>query len=293
MDERLKDSGSFPKVILLDTTNFCNLKCSMCGHRLMTREKGRMSMDLVRKIVDEIAEKDKSARVWMVFFGEALILRYKLLWGIYYAKKRGLKDVVLNSNGNLLDKEMALGLIESGLDAIYIGIDAFSEATYNITRVGGDYIKTMNNVQTLLRLIEYRKSRLKVFVQFVEMEENKHEVKDFTDYWTDQGAIVKIRPKITWAGTVNSYNLKQIDRYPCYWAMRSFNICWDGRVVLCSVDYDAKYVAGNINQESIEQVWRKMKPLRQAHLDSKFDMLPEFCRDCTDWQMARAKYYDS
>jgi MoaA/NifB/PqqE/SkfB family radical SAM enzyme len=291
--ERTEDAGTFPKVILLDTTNYCNLKCSMCGHRIMTREKGRMSMPLFRKIIDEIAEKDKTARVWMVFFGEALILRYKLLWQILYAKKKGLKDVVLNSNGCLLDEETSLGLIESGLDSIYIGIDAFNPETYSKIRVGGDYNQTVNNVNTLLDLKrKLGATNPKVFVQFVEMEENAAEIEDFTKYWTERGATVKIRPKVTWAGKVDPWKVQSVPRYPCYWAMRTFNICWDGRVVLCSVDYDARFVAGDINNESIQSVWLgSLKKIREYHTGGGYDSLPSFCRDCTDWQMAKAAYY--
>jgi MoaA/NifB/PqqE/SkfB family radical SAM enzyme len=292
-DERTKDAGPFPKVILLDTTNFCNLRCSMCGHRLMTRKKGRMSMQLVRKLIDEIAAVDKTARVWMVFFGEALILRYQLYWEILYAKRKGLEDVVLNSNGCLLDEETCIGLIESGLDAIYVGIDAFNPETYAKLRVGGDYDKVVGNVNTLLDL-ERRMgvSKPEVFVQFVEMEDNTKEIEGFTNYWTERGATVKIRPKITWAGTVEPWNTKSVQRYPCYWAMRTCNIGWDGRVVLCSVDYDAKFVAGDVSKDSIQSVWLgSLKKIREMHLKGDYDSLPSFCRDCTDWQMARATYY--
>jgi len=291
--ERLKDAGDFPKVILIDTTNYCNLRCSMCGHRLMTRKKGTMDIKLFRKIIDEIAEKDKSVRVWMVFFGEALLLKDKLYPLISYAKDKGLKDVVLNSNGNLLDEKVCLGLIKSGLDAIYVGIDAFSSEVYQKLRVGGNYEKVVKNVNTLIQLEKrLRVNKPKVFVQFVEMEENEEETDAFTKYWSDQGAIVKIRPKVSWAGTVQSWKVKNLQRYPCYWLMRTLNICWDGRVALCSCDYDAKFVAGNVNKDPIQSIWSgKLKELRQAQTEGRWELLPKFCQECKDWQFARADYF--
>lgn len=291
--ERTQDAGQFPKVLLLDTTNYCNLKCSMCGRKSMQRPQGKMSMSLFRKIIDEIAEKDRTARVWMVFFGEALLLKHQLAWQILYAKRKGLTDVVLNSNGTLLTEENARCLIESGLDAIYIGIDAFDPVTYSENRVGGHYFTTVDNVNRLLELKkEYKSETPKVFVQFVVMENNKNQVDDFAKYWTDKGAEVKIRPKVTWAGTIEPYGIKNIDRYPCYWAMRTFNICWDGRVSLCSCDFDCKFNAGDINNESIQSVWlSSLKNIRDMHTNGKFNELPDFCRDCMDWQQARATYY--
>ncbi len=293
-DLRLRDAGAFPKVILLDTTNFCNLRCSMCGHRLMTRPKGKMSMGLYRKLIDEIADKDKDARVWLVFFGEALIFKEMLCRQIQYAKSKGLTDVVLNSNGVLLDRMSSIDLIASGLDAIYVGIDAFDEATYNKLRVGGNYNKVVTNVNQLIELERgLGLSHLKIFVQFVEMAENTHQVEAFTEYWTRQGATVKIRPKVTWAGIVPAWNAKDTNRHPCYWAMRTFNVCWDGRVVLCSVDCDAGFVAGDVSKDTIESVWMgPLRKLRLMHQMEHYQNLPEICRKCTDWQMAKAEYHD-
>ena len=177
--KRIEDAGAFPKVVLIDTVSFCNLKCSMCVHKDMTRKKGFMSWNLFKKIIDEIAMEDKSARVWMVFFGEALMLKKRkpsIFDMIVYAKNKGLEDVVMNSNGNLLDREAARGLIESKLNAIYIGIDAFKPETYEKVRIGGNYKETVNNITRLIKMKDELHSKYpQVFVQFVEMDINKDE----------------------------------------------------------------------------------------------------------------------
>lgn len=295
---RLTDSGSFPKVVLIDTISFCDLKCSMCGHKDMARKRGKMSMGLFKKVIDEIAETNKDTRVWMVFFGEALILKKTTLFPmIQYAKGKGLTDVVLNSNANLLDEDAAKGLIKSGLDAIYIGIDAFTQETYAKIRVGGDYHKVVSNVRNLIKIKKgLGAEKPLVYVQFVEMEINKHEVNDFIKFWKQEGAVVKIRPMVSWAGLVNAPNLTipMQERWPCYWAMQTMSIADDGKVVMCAVDVDARFVAGNINQESIKSVWNgKLKQIRQMHQNSEFNKLPFPCKDCKDWQSARADYYNA
>ena len=295
---RLEDAGSFPKVILIDTISYCNLRCSMCVHKEMVRKKGIMPWNLFTKIIDEIAEVDKHVRVWMVFFGEALLLKRKtpsIFDMIAYAKSKGLTDVVLNSNGNLLDHKAAKGLIESGLDAIYIGIDAFKPETYVKLRVGGNYEKTVNNVVNLIELKRQMNSENpKVFVQFVEMDINTNEKEDFIKFWAAKGAIVKIRPKVSWAGMINAPNLilGNEERWPCYWAMQTISITDTGKVVTCAVDLDAKYVAGDVNEKPLKEIWNGgLKKLRHLHISKKFEDLPEICRDCKDWQSARADYY--
>jgi radical SAM protein with 4Fe4S-binding SPASM domain len=257
-----------------------------------------MPWDLFTKCVDEIAATDKNVRVWMVFFGEPLVRRrYKptIFDMIRYAKGRGLTDVVLNSNANLLDERTSRDLIDSGLDALYIGIDAYSPETYDVVRVGGDYETVVNNVLTLLRLKgETGASNPDVFTQFVEMEENAHEKDAFIAYWTAAGAKVKIRPKVSWAGKVSAPNLRLGDdeRWPCYWAMKSMSITDRGKVVTCAVDLDARFVAGDVNVQSMRDVWTgPLRQLRSAHERRAFETLPPHCRDCRDWQAASADFY--
>jgi radical SAM protein with 4Fe4S-binding SPASM domain len=295
---RLREAGAFPSVVLLDSISYCNLLCSMCFHKDMTRKRGLMPWDRFVKIIDEVAEKRPDARVWMVFFGEALIIKKRkptIFDMIKYAKSKGLSDVVLNSNANLLDDQAARDLIDSGLDAIYIGIDAATPETYAKVRVGGNYDKVVKNV---LNLLDIQKQtgvdHPKVFVQFVEMDINQHEVSAFVEFWKDKGANVKIRPKVSWAGKVDAPNLVLGDeeRWPCYWAMHSMSITDQGKVVTCAVDLDAGWVAGDVNTHSLEEIWNQsLKEFRRKHLDGEFSELPPICRDCRDWQSARADYY--
>lgn len=295
---RLEDAENFPKVILIDTVSYCNLECSMCVHKEMTRKKGAMTWEVFRKIIDEIAEVDKNVRVWMVFFGEALILKNRkpsIFDMIAYAKSKGLMDIVLNSNGNLLDEEVSKKLIESGLDAIYFGIDAATPESYSKIRVGGDYYKTVNNIKSLVQLkkVDMMK-KPEIYVQFVEMELNKYEKEDFINFWKDESVIVKIRPKVSWAGSIDAPNLifDNKDRWPCHWAMQTMSITDTGKVVTCAVDLDAKFIAGDVSVQSLKEVWNgKLKELRELHKNRKFEELPELCANCKDWQAARADYY--
>lgn len=295
---RIQDSGDFPKVILIDTVSYCNLRCSMCVHKKMTRKKGIISWELLTKIIDEVAAVDKNVRVWMVFFGDPFIIKRRkpsIFDMIRYAKDSGLTDVVVNSNGSLMDEKSARKLIDSGLDAIYFGVDAFNPETYAKLRVGGDYGETVANIQNLVHLKKTMGvEKPAVFVQFVEMDSNAHEKDDFIKFWSEQGAMVKIRPKVSWAGAIDASNLvlDNKDRWPCHWAMQTMSITDTGKVVTCAVDLDAKFVAGDLNKQTIKEIWNgNLKELRRLHVSRRFEELPENCRNCRDWQSARANYY--
>ena len=279
------------RTVLLDTTSFCNLQCVMCPHKDMTRTKGRMDWALIKKILDEISCIDKTIRVWLVFFGEALLLKNttpSIFDIITYAKSIGLKDVVLNTNANLLDKKTSERLIQCGLDSIYIGIDAFSKEIYSQIRVGGDYQRVLQNVLDLIEVNKTFKNPISIQVQFVEMEINKHELVKFIDFWTKKGADVKIRKKLSWSGLMPSGKKEnKKNRHPCYWIMNSISITDTGDVATCAADPEARFIAGNVRTQSIKEIWEgKMKELRDIHIKKNWDRLPFPCNECNDWKIS-------
>ncbi|ABR30373.1 hypothetical protein SU69_02600 [Thermosipho melanesiensis] len=294
--QRIQDENKnlFPSVVLIDSISYCNLKCAMCPHKDMTRKPGIMSWKLYKKIVDEIAIEKPEARVWITFFGEGLMLN-DLDKRIKYAKEKGLKDVVLNSNGNLLNKKWAERLIKAGLDVLYIGIDAFEEDTYKKIRVKGNLTKVIEGVLIYKKLLdEIGEKTQKLVVQFVEMPENENELEKFVDFWKKQGVYVKIRPKVSWAGKVKAENLKDFKfRLPCNWAMNSINISDQGKICMCAVDLNCEVIFGDVNKQSIKEIWNTtLKEFRLNHLEGKWDKLPKLCRNCKDWQSSYASYIE-
>ncbi|MEO5361164.1 MAG: radical SAM protein [Nitrospirota bacterium] len=294
---RTAEAVDYPAVLLIDNYNACNLICSMCDHKNMKTHRPIQKMDiaLYRKIIDETAIENPSARIWQIFFGDPFLLD-DMPYRIKYAKDKGLTDVVLNTNGVLMTPERSLPLIEAGLDAMYVGIDAITKETYDKIRVGGNYEKTVKNVQSYRDLlIKHGNSRQKIFVQFVVSEYNANETEEFRRFWTNEGVAVKIRPKVSWAGLVDAPNLrdnKTVTRKPCYWLVRNINICADGEATLCSVDVHCKVKCGNVMEKTVKEVWNGvLKQYRAMHTENRYDELPDMCRDCSDWQSTYAEFF--
>ncbi len=295
--DRITEAKEFPAVVLLDNTSACNLKCSMCDHKNITnyRPIETMNMGLYAKIIDEIALENPNARIWEIFFGDPFLCK-DMPERIKYAKDKGLTDVVVNTNGVLMTNDRAKAYIEAGLDAIYVGVDSFSSDIYDQIRIGGNYQKVVDNVlgyRDCLKSIG--RSDQELFVQFVISDINEKEVEDFKRFWHDQGVKVKIRPKVSWAGLIEANNLrdnKDVKRMPCYWLMRTINICADGTAALCSVDLHCQVKCGNVNDSSIKELWCNgcLRDYRKMHLEGRWDELPALCKNCSDWQSAYADY---
>ena len=296
---RTAEAVDFPRVILIDNCNACNLRCSMCDHQNIKKFRKIQLMDLklYQRLIDEIARENPQARVWEIFFGDPFMCR-DMAPRIRFAKDRGLQDVVLNSNGVLMSERRARAVIEAGLDAMYVGIDAATEETYNRIRVGGNFgTAVAHTLGYRDLLLKYGSERQQLFVQFVVSDLNAHEVEQFTAFWSQAGVNVKIRPKVSWAGLVEANNLQAnatLERRPCYWLMQTINICADGEVALCAVDVHCRVKCGNAREHTIKELWHgKLKEYRRLHKEGCFGALPEMCRECPDWQSGYADYVHS
>ena len=294
--DRIVEAVDFPAVILIDNCSACNLRCSMCDHKNIRkyRKVQTMDFDLYKKIIDEVARVKPDARVWEIFFGDPFLCR-DMPERIAYAKQAGLQDVVLNTNGVLMTSDKAEAVIRSGLDAMYVGIDGATEETYKKIRVGGNFAKALDNVLCYRDLLsECGNGNQQLYVQFVVSDINEHEVEDFKLFWAERSVSVKIRPKVSWAGLVEADNLRNntdVDRKPCYWLMRTMSICADGRVALCAVDLHCRVPCGDVREKSLKELWQgRLKELRAMHNESRWNELPEICRNCMDWQSGYAEF---
>jgi MoaA/NifB/PqqE/SkfB family radical SAM enzyme len=258
----------------------------------MKRKPGIMPFPLYRKIIDEIAENEPGAQIWITFFGEGMILK-DLPERIRYAVSKGVTKICLNSNGALFEEEFAKRLIHAGLRRLLVGIDAINEETYRQIRVGGDYSRTVNGVIRYKEMLQqFGRLEQEVCVQFVEMDINRAELEDFVEFWNNHDVKCKVRPMVSWGGKIEASNLVETtDRLPCYWMMNAFNITDTGRVAFCTCDVDCDIPKGDVNNQTIKEVWNNsLRQLRNMHREGRWNELPEMCAKCNDWQSGYANY---
>lgn len=287
--------SEFPLNVIVEPCNYCNLKCITCANDKLTRSKGRMNILLYKKIIDEIARENPYTRLWLDFYGEPLLVKYKLYYMIHYAKRKGIKNIELNTNGNLLDEEMAEMLLDSGINFISIDCDGFSKEVYEKIRVNGNRDVTYKNIEYLLS----RKKSLGltepiIEVKVMEMKENRDEIDQILSYWRQRGAWTTKRRLISWAGKIEEIIPQvQHERIACGNAVGILPITWDGMAVNCVMDVDAENVCGDVNKESIKEIWRRRNEnLVSKHMEHRFDELPEMCRDCMDWAIIGEERFD-
>jgi sulfatase maturation enzyme AslB (radical SAM superfamily) len=263
-----------PDIVQIESTNLCNAKCVFCPRDEMHRRQGVMDLDLFKKIVDECAALGIT-HVRVHNYGEPFLDK-QLVEKVRYAKEKGIAEVGMISNGSLITEPIARGMIEAGLDAINISVDAAGKDVFERTRVNLDYDTVIGNIRTLARLRqESGRTHPKLILSFVR-QGNTADEQAFIDEWSQVADKVHITDLHNWAGTLNT---ESDVRYPCYRVWLTFTVLWDGRVSLCCADFDGRHVLGDLRTSTIAQVWNSpaYRAVRRQHLESGG---PEICRSC-------------
>ncbi|MEX2662974.1 MAG: radical SAM/SPASM domain-containing protein [Vicinamibacterales bacterium] len=265
---------NLPEIVQIESTNICNAKCVFCPRDEMHRRQGIMSLDLFRKIVDECVELGIT-HVRVHNYGEPFVDR-KLVEKVRYAKEKGVAEVGMISNGSLITEEVARGMIEAGLDAINISVDASGKDVFESTRIGLKYDKVIANIERLVRLREeYGKRRPKLILSFVR-QNNSADEQAFIEHWRRIADKIHITDLHNWGGTLHQ---ESDVNYPCYRPWLTFTVLWDGRVSLCCADFDGHTILGDMNSSSIKDIWNNdlYRSVRREHLESGG---PDICRAC-------------
>lgn len=296
IEAKLEDHP-FPPQLVIENTSQCDQQCIHCSHKELLRPKRRMSKALWNKIVEEVGREAPETEIWPTFYGEALVMGEEIWERIDYAAKVGCNNLVLNSNGGLLNRKNHIqNILKSPLKRFILSIDGFTKETYEKIRYLGEWERTYEGVEELLRQKAASGNLYPLITcQFSLMEENEAEVEDFRKFWQERGAEVKVRPKLEWTAT-GSIRSRHIDhetpfRIACPWGNNTMAIHQDGSVVACAVDYEGRVNVGNVSEYSVKELWQRLgEVLRKPHREHRWADIPEICKGCCDWQTAGAEY---
>jgi MoaA/NifB/PqqE/SkfB family radical SAM enzyme len=280
-----------PLFVVIENTNFCNVACVFCANPQMRRTKGFMERKLFERIIDECAGGG-IPNVLIQGFGEPLLDK-DYLEKVRYAKSKGIEKVHCVTNGILLTEKMSSGLLEAGLDNLYISIDAATEETYGkIHRKPGTGLPSDNFrdvVANIDALVKKKKETGSITpfieVRFKDFELNRGELRKFVNRYHRVIDRINIYMNITnWPTSTVENNLPQsipFIKFPCYNIFSTLYVTFDGRVSLCCQDYECQVEIGDLRYQSLLDVWKspKLAEVRRLHLEDKYASI-KVCADC-------------
>jgi len=277
------DLAEYPRQIRLDTINQCNAKCIPCHYHFQTRRRGKMSMKLLTKILDELKGWPKPlGEIVPVNFGELILLKnwYKVLRLI--EERLPQTRIALPTNGSLLDDDTVRKLASIGtLKWFNFSVNAFFGETYEAFT--GLKAETIDKMKVAIVLLHRMRPDITTCASMIfdtnfqtEMERDL-----FTQFWKPLTSVVSINP----AAYCNSPLEKPLipTKTACRSIFDGLTILYDGKVVTgCCFDASGVLEIGDVNNQALLEIWRgeKLRQLCELHNEGRRGEI-ELCSRCS------------
>lgn len=256
-------------VLQIETTNLCQARCSFCQHGKFT-EFGTMAEALYKKIINEASQLPKLQTIIPMLTGEPFCDK-QIIDRIKYIRERmPWVGIQLYTNGGLLTLEILEQLKAVPNFNLSISLNGLNP----ITREKVMGLKDWAHVVKMAHYAEQIKLPYRVtMVAYPEISQD--EVRGFIQVG---GMAIQYQ---SWAG--QQYPYKRNRWTSCIRALSHMTVRYNGDANLCCFDPFGKVSFGNLNNQTMEEVWtsQRRSEYRLKHKEGKGADL-ELCNSCTE-----------
>lgn len=298
----------------VDISSLCNYRCSFCfqadtkGMKEVGLKRGFMSLDLFKKIIDDFKEfPSKIKKIKIGNHGEPT-LHSDVGKMVKYAVDSNTADIVeMFTNGSKLEPHLNEALVKGGLQRINISLEGLSDERY--LAVAGTKQNFQEIIDGVKNLYELKKKHNSDLIIYVKIADQAHALKEgndeifkltddekqfFFDTFTpicDEIYVEKVVPQWSETQLDKQNTVEDTGMYGqkisswkevCPFIFMYLHFNCDGTVSPCTLDWPRKVVIGNVNNESVKDIWRgeSLKDLQVAMLASKRKCI-NFCNGCS------------
>ncbi|HNW83423.1 MAG TPA: radical SAM/SPASM domain-containing protein [bacterium] len=244
----------YPRIVAIETTNRCNASCSFCPNSVLARERTTMSDELFNKIIDDCSIfKPESIEPFLN--GEPL-MDVRIFDRMQYIRKR-LPDtkIKLYTNANLLTPEKIERLGDVGLESLFVSLNTINNLRYKKI-MGLELEDTLVNLNYLVEAQNKKKIADRIIFRMTRTEDTElFEQDKFIKYCKEKGVDHYIVGLFNYKGQIHSP--LPIPNYPCEHIDR-IDILASGKVALCCMDQEGEYSWGDVNKDSILDVFNSI-----------------------------------
>lgn len=275
--------ADYPSHVDIELASVCNLRCPMCytitDHFKSKVNTKLMDYGLFTKIVDECAAAGIFS-VRLSLRGESF-LHKRIVDCIRYAKDKGIEEVSSLTNGVRLDEKMFEEIMEAGIDWLTISVDGMGEV-YEKIRAPAKFdrlIEKLTNFKKIKEAAGSVKPVIKVQTIFPAIADDPQAFYDVFAPITDQ---VASNPLIDYLRLDDENTILYHEDFTCPQLFQRLVIGADGNVMLCANDEIEEYIIGDLNTETIHQVWHgdRINRARELHKAHRGHKEIEPCRKC-------------
>ncbi len=245
-------------VIEINLTELCNRKCVFCPRvdpKVFPNRNLHIELNLIEKIAKDLKELNFSGRISFSGFGEPLLAKnFEKIISIF--RKNVINcDLETNTNGDKINPKKIKDLFSAGLTSLYLN-------AYDGPEQVGKYESMIDESG---------------------IDKNNFFIRPHWEgYHKDWGLFLNNRSGLI-ENTSNEY-LKPLEASlsrKCYYPFYKMFIDFDGKVLFCSNDWGRVNVVGDLNHESVKDIWLSDELNYFRRKLSKKDRSSNPCNKCS------------
>jgi radical SAM protein with 4Fe4S-binding SPASM domain len=290
-----------PESLSIEPTNLCNLKCPECpsGNNRMTRSRLFLSINEYKNIIDQSYQHVSFLQLY--FQGEPFMhphiydfIKYSCQHNIYTST---------STNGQFLNRESVLKIIESGLHRLIISIDGTNQEVYSKYRIGGSYEKLIDGIKLLTHLKKEKKSKTPhIIIQFVVLKSNEHQIGEIKELAKNlqidslkikSAQIEDFKNGNEMMTTIDKYSrykktekgffvLKRKQKFKCRRVWNGVVISASNEVLPCCFDKNGSHSYGSLKNHNLTNIIRNSLSQQFRNEVWQSNIQHEICRNCTE-----------
>lgn len=252
-----------PQLLQIESTARCNAKCFFCPVGTgLNREVGDMSDELFEKILAE-ANNLGIGMVLLFLNGEPFIFNRFFDW------LQRLRDCEMKThiftNGVALSEEKAKQLVSYSdiIELVCFSVPGYNGASHREI-MGLNHSKVLENIRQFLSI---NNGQINCYASMPDINGPIYQ-DAWKKYWKAIGLRPQVNPNFNWGGRVG----KDKAGYTSYCGrLYHMTVLWDGRVSLCCMDGHGEVILGDLNTQTILEVYNSelAKHYRKLHKEGK------------------------
>jgi len=267
------------EVLQVETTNYCNARCIFCAYDQIQKH-GIMSDRLYSKILKDATKLKPPPKTFIPMLTGEPFTDPEMVDRIKEARTAlPQTDIALYTNGSKLTEQIIRKL--AAVPNFHLNISANGASVETRKRLTG-----LGDYEHVARMIDYIDSlHISHSVSLVQHTSiTREEEKAFKRRWGKATSSSSCRTPyvfqhLNFAGL--THKNEQICFANCIHATSHMTVLWNGKVNLCCMDPLGRKIFGDLNQQTVAEVWFSQERQRYAtmHKEGKGAKC-KVCRDC-------------
>jgi len=282
-----KELAKFPLAVEIQTASYCNGGCIICPYKTVAQDLpfGYMDQDLFEKIIKEISQYPETRII--PYFNNEPFLDCFFVERLRFIRAHCPSHVIeLSTNISMLNKDVLDSMKGLYIDDLRISFFSLEKRSYKKIMTGLNWDTTRTNLKTLLETPKYRGLFGKIGLINIDIKEmTSSEIKNAKTFCEENNINYELWGFLDRAGNVKGRS-NEIDKQIVKGCeqnrpLERMHVVFDGRVVLCCMDWRWENILGNINQNSLKGIWLSddYDNLRKSIYNPDLST-PELCEKC-------------